>query len=301
MDRSRTAAALAILVLLAVFNPLPWARAESPYEQFGGSARGQTISVEAGRHAPSAATSAPDSVASGGESSATPPVRRWRATPAMCATPSLKTTIFAVDCMDGLDRAYGGIECEKGQQALGALFEERLGPSGRLETVMLEEESCVTEREPEADIPAAAARAFRQMRITPSQMSVQPPDGWTLVNVDTIVFTEAAPRTMSTRLFDVPVEIRAVPSAYSWNFGDGSAPVVTTDPGAPYPAHTVSHAYARQGVVTISLTTTWRGQFRPAGDSVWRDVPGEATTVSSSGDLEILEARARLVEDLYAE
>jgi hypothetical protein len=36
-----------------------------------------------------------------------------------------------------------------------------------------------------------------------------------------------------------------------------------------------------------------------AGEPVWHDVAGEGTTVSSSDSLEILEARARLVEDLY--
>jgi hypothetical protein len=104
---------------------------------------------------------------------------------------------------------------------------------------------------------------------------------------------------MSTSLFGIPVEIRAVPSTYSWDFGDGSEPLVTTDAGAPYPAHTVAHAYVKRGKVTISLTTTWHGQFRLAGEPTWHDVAGEGTTVSSSGSLEILEARARLVEDLY--
>jgi hypothetical protein len=164
---------------------------------------------------------------------------------------------------------------------------------------MVEEESCLAERRQQVDIPAAAARAFQEMQITPSEVNVQPPDGWTLVNVDTIAFTEKQPRTMSTSLFGIPVEIRALPTNYSWDFGDGSTPLVTTDPGAPYPAHTVAHAYAKPGAATISLTTTWRGQFRLAGEPTWHDVAGEGTTVSSSDSLEILEARARLVEDLY--
>ncbi|MCP2265166.1 PKD domain-containing protein [Promicromonospora thailandica] len=137
------------------------------------------------------------------------------------------------------------------------------------------------------------------MQIEPSRLSVQPPDGWTLVNVDTIAYTEAEHRTVSTELFGIPVDIRAVPSSYSWDFGDQSAPLRTSDPGAPYPAHSISHAYTKAGSATISLTTTWHGQFRVAGDPTWRDVPGEATTASSSGSLDILEARARLVEDLY--
>jgi hypothetical protein len=208
-------------------------------------------------------------------------------------------TAFAESCDEGHQVAYAGIECEDDEQAVGALFEQRRDGDGWSDAALVEEESCLAERRQQVDIPAAAARAFQEMQIKPSAVNVQPPNGWTLVNVDTIAFTESRPRTMSTSLFGIPVEIRAVPSNYSWDFGDGSTPLVTTDPGAPYPAHTIAHAYAKQGTATISLTTTWHGQFRLAGQPTWNDVAGEGTTVSSSGSLEILEARARLVEDLY--
>ena len=220
----------------------------------------------------------------------------------MCWLKSLDgATVFAESCDEGHQLAYAGIECEDDEQAVGALFEQRRESGGWSDAALVEEESCIAQRREQVDIPAAAARAFQEMQIAPSEVNVQPPDGWTLVNVDTIAFTDRDPRTMSTNLFGIPVEIRAVPSSYSWNFGDGSTPLTTTDPGAPYPAHTVAHAYAKQGTATISLTTTWHGQFRLAGEPTWRDVAGEGTTVSSSGSLEILEARARLVEDLYGE
>ncbi|MFD2793985.1 hypothetical protein ACFS27_10550 [Promicromonospora vindobonensis] len=218
----------------------------------------------------------------------------------MCLLSNLNgATGFAESCDEGYQLAYAGIECEENEQAVGALFEQRRGSDGWSDAAMVEEESCLAEQRQQIDIPAAAARAFQEMEIAPSEVNVQPPDGWTLVNVDTIAFTDTAPRTMNTNLFGIPVQIRALPSSYSWDFGDGSAPLVTTDPGAPYPAHTIAHAYVKQGAATISLTTTWRGQFRLAGEPAWYDVAGEGTTVSSSGSLEILEARARLVEDLY--
>lgn len=228
------------------------------------------------------------------------PVRQWRTTPALCFLRDLAgATVLAESCDEGHQLAYAGIECDEDERAVGALFEQRRGDEGWSDAELVEEESCLAEARQQVDIPAAAARMFREMEIEPSQITVQPPDGWTLVNVDTIAYTEAVPRTVSTQLFGIPVEIRAVPSAYAWDFGDGSAPLSTTDPGAPYPAHTVAHAYADTGAATISLTTTWRGQFRIAGEPTWRDVPGEATTTSSSDPLEILAARARLVEDLY--
>jgi hypothetical protein len=277
------------------------ALAVSPPEEqptFSGTSKHDEISVEA--IAPSRGASPLVGKSQYGSASIAPPVRQWRVTPAMCLLHDLGgATAFAESCDEGHQVAYAGIECEDDEQAVGALFEQRRNSDGWSPATLVEEESCLAERRQQVDIPAAAARAFQEMQIKPSEVNVQPPNGWTLVNVDTIAFTESQPRTMSTSLFGIPVEIRAVPSNYSWDFGDGSTPLVTTDPGAPYPVHTVAHAYAKQGTATISLTTTWHGQFRLVGEPNWYDVAGEGTTVSSSGSLEILEARARLVEDLY--
>lgn len=279
--------------------------APSPRDErvtLGGATADESVHVIAEQYA-SASRTAPavGSAASGGsESPATQPVRQWRITPAMCFLRDLGgATAFAESCDEGHQLAYAGIECEDDEQAVGALFEQRREPNGWSDAALVEDESCLAERRQQIDIPAAAAKAFQEMQIAPSRVNVQPPDGWTLVNVDTIAFTESQPHTKSTSLFGIPVEIRAVPSNYSWDFGDGSAPLVTSDPGAPYPAHTIAHAYAKTGEVVIFLTTTWHGQFRLAGEPTWYDVAGEGTTVSSSGSLEILEARARLVEDLY--
>lgn len=285
-------------VLIAVLHGAAVAGATSDHPSIGGRADQQTITVEA--QLPDRVPEVRDSGASTGSQSSAPPVRQWRITPAMCFLRDLGgATAFAESCDEGHQLAYEGIECEDDEQAVGALFEQRREANGWSGAALVEDESCLAERRQQIDIPAAAAKAFQEMQIAPSEVNVQPPDGWTLVNVDTIAFTESQPRTMSTSLFGIPVEIRAVPRNYSWDFGDGSAPLVTSDPGAPYPAHTVAHAYVKTGEAAISLTTTWHGQFRLAGEPTWYDVAGEGTTVSSSGSLEILEARARLVEDLY--
>jgi hypothetical protein len=300
MKGARVGSLLAVLALLLALGPSPGAYADDAYEQFGGSARGQTISVEAERAPSSAPMGSPGSQGSSAAAQVPPPIRQWRITPAMCFLRDLGgATVLAESCTEGRQLAYAGINCEDDELRVGALFEQRRVSGEWSDAALVEEESCLAERRQEVDIPAAAARAFQEMQIAPSEVNVQPPDGWTLVNVDTIAFTDATPRTITTSLFGIPVEIRALPSNYSWDFGDGSVPLTTTDPGAPYPAHTIAHAYAKKGAATISLTTTWRGQFRLAGEPTWRDLAGEGTTASSSGSLEILEARARLVEDLY--
>lgn len=304
-DAARNIVACVLLQLgLAGSTAAPaFAASVDPPHDWGvaGQAEGSSVTIEA--RLPSAEPLDPRAYsATGGRSSVPPPpVRQWRVTPAMCLLSNLSVaTAFAESCDEGYQLAYAGIECEEDERAVGALFEQRREAGGWSDADMVEEESCLAERRQQVDIPAAAARAFQEMQIEPSTVNVQPPNGWTLVNVDTIAFTDAQPRTITTSLFGIPVQIRAVPSGYSWDFGDGSTPLTTTDPGAPYPAHTIAHAYVSKGAATISLTTTWHGQFRLAGEPTWHDVAGEATTVSSSDSLEILEARARLVEDLYA-
>ncbi|MBE1877556.1 hypothetical protein [Myceligenerans pegani] len=323
----------AVATVLSIATPVTALTVSTDdYTQFGGSAQGQSVSVEAfeptaGQPAPPPRSGTSRSIE--GETDAVPSagppqssvrvgggnatnVRQWRATPELCQLSGLDgaAPVLRAECEGAGQRlAHNGIECDAGQEAQGALFEQRRSGDSWTVPEVVEEESCVDPALPaqdqpqqqqqrrQIDIPAAAARAFRNMTIEPSTLAVQPPDGWTLVNLDTIAYAEDEPRVLDTNLFGIPVSIRAVPDAYTWNWGDGTSDT-GTDPGAPYPNHTVAHAYSSPGTATITLTTTWRGQFRLPGDQSWRDVPGRATTTSQSPPIEIREARTRLVEDL---
>ncbi|GAB4087237.1 hypothetical protein GCM10028784_38670 [Myceligenerans cantabricum] len=299
------------------------------YTFIRGGAAGQEVNVEAFRDTPTQpappsssedspannqpAVAPPSTPSSPGRGEPVDPnTRHWRATPELCQFSDLPSAASALraECEDdGQRRPYEGADCTGDQEVQNALFEQRRTGDGWTEPEVVEEESCVDpagraaaqqaqgQQRRQVDIPAAAARAFRNMAIEPSDLKVQPPNGWTLVNLDTIAYAEDEPRVLDTSLFGIPVSIRAVPDTYTWSWGDGAADK-GTDPGAPYPDHTVAHAYVTPGEATITLTTTWRGQFRLPGDPAWRDVPGQATTDSSSPPIEIREARTRLVEDL---
>lgn len=193
------------------------------------------------------------------------------------------------------------LECDENSYYLGALYRQtrEIGADGTPGEWSeagdpVADQSCVTP----ADLADEAARALATLAITPSPIVVQPPNGWTLVNVPTITYTEPGEQMLDTTLLGIPVQIRATPTSYTWDYGDGSGPVTTTDPGAAYPNHTVAHTYEQPAdQVTIALTTTWTGQFRITGTPTWTDVAGTATTTSSADPLQVYEARSRLVAD----
>lgn len=138
---------------------------------------------------------------------------------------------------------------------------------------------------------------FRRLPLSASTPHYQPPDGRGLVNKDLIVYADPAPQTLATTVLGVPVSVRATPVQFAWDFGDGSDPLVTTDPGAPYPDHTVSYPYREPGQFAVRLVTTWQGQFQAGGAGPWYPVAGTATTTSAPFTAEVVEAHAHLVAD----
>lgn len=127
-------------------------------------------------------------------------------------------------------------------------------------------------------------------------LEIQPDRSWVLVHVETIAFTGATEQILTTTVLDAPIEVRVTPESFTWDFGDGSAPLVTTDPGAPWPAHTVAHSYsAAQDSVVVTVRTEWDAVFRIPGVSPWLPVAGTVVTTESSETFEVVTATPRLV------
>ncbi|NMR20190.1 hypothetical protein [Cellulomonas fimi] len=152
------------------------------------------------------------------------------------------------------------------------------------------------------DLGPAVAAEFQRLPLTPSTLSVQPPNGWTLVNIDTLAYTDDATQTLTATVLGTPVLIRATPARFAWDFGDGTDPLVGTDPGRPYPDATIGHTYRTAGTRQITLTTTWTADYQVTGTQVtgtggWTPVTGTATTTTTSPPLTVHTARARLVAD----
>ncbi len=292
MRTARVVVTFVVVAALAGISPSARADDDGKYGGIGGRTTKDAVNVEAAREATRGGGSYVPT------SDEEPTDRYFSATPALCLLVNSldgPSTGYGFACTEGEQLAYEGIECGPDEFAQGALFREVRQPDGSWgPPELVGDEGCITP----ADLLAEAEREFATLPITPSPVVVQPPDGWTVVNLPTITYTEPAEQTFDTSLLGIPVEIRATPESYAWDYADGSEPLVTTDPGAPYPDHTVHHTYAQPvDAVTIGLTTTWSGQFRIASSPTWTDVPGTASTSSTAPPLQVYEARSRLVTD----
>ncbi|MBS4752249.1 PKD domain-containing protein [Nocardioides sp. zg-ZUI104] len=138
------------------------------------------------------------------------------------------------------------------------------------------------------------ARAFGELKLPAGDLTIQPPDGVTLVNFDTNFYTTStAPLSRIVTLLGQQVTIEATPSQFRWNFGDGQ-PLTTTDPGAAYPDLTVTHNYERTGTYQVSLDTTYTGRFRVAGGA-WQEIPSTVTITGTAQELTAIEATPTLM------
>jgi hypothetical protein len=135
--------------------------------------------------------------------------------------------------------------------------------------------------------PAEVYRYFQTLPL-PDLPTQQQPPGNALAGLPVVFYTDGpTTQTFTVDIRGFTVDIVATASAFTWDTGDGTV-LQTTDPGAPYPDHTISHDY-RSGTYTASLTTTWSGTFSVDGGAT-ADVPGTTTTNGPPATFTVLQA-----------
>ena len=136
------------------------------------------------------------------------------------------------------------------------------------------------------------ARAFRRIPL-PSLRSHSQPANKTLINFDTIFFTDAQPLTRRITLLGQRVRLEIRPSRFEWVHGDGTTDTTAT-PGAPYPAKDVVHRYAdAHTTVQHRVVVTWSAEYSLNGGPL-RPVNGTVTTTGPSTPLRVAEASPAL-------
>ncbi len=135
--------------------------------------------------------------------------------------------------------------------------------------------------------PGEVYRYFQTLPL-PDLPTQQQPPGNALAGLPVVFYTDGpTTQTFTVDIRGFTVDIVATASAFTWDTGDGTV-LQTTDPGAPYPHHTISHDY-RSGTYTASLTTTWSGTFSVDGGAT-ADVPGTTTTDGPPATFTVLQA-----------
>jgi hypothetical protein len=141
--------------------------------------------------------------------------------------------------------------------------------------------------------PGEVFRYFRTLPL-PDLPTHQQPPGNALAGLPVVFYTDGpTTRTFTIDIRGFIVEIVATASAFTWDTGDGTV-LRTTDPGAPYPDHTIGHDY-RSGTYTAALTTTWSATFSVDGGAT-ADVPGTTTTEGPPVTFTVLQARPVLTD-----
>jgi hypothetical protein len=143
--------------------------------------------------------------------------------------------------------------------------------------------------------PGRVLAEMRRLTWPDAELTIEPPDGRTLVNFETNFFTTTTePTTQTVTLLGQRVDIEATPVRYAWHFGDG-ADRSGAEPGAAYPDLGITHVYREAGVtVHPSVDVTYHGRYRVNGGG-WQDIPEELTVTGSPVALQVLTATPHLV------
>lgn len=143
--------------------------------------------------------------------------------------------------------------------------------------------------------------AFRRTPVPKSELMIQPPDGRTLVNFETIFRTEAEQFTRSMNLLGYEVDLEISPSEFHWVHGDGTDQT-SSWPGRSYAksipvssSRYITHSYEQKGTVQPRVNTVWTARYRVNGGP-WQPVNGTVTIEGDPVDLQILEAVPMLVD-----
>lgn len=134
--------------------------------------------------------------------------------------------------------------------------------------------------------------AFRRIPL-PHLRSQSQPAAKTLINFDTIFFTDAEPLTRNLTLLGQRVRLEIEPSRFEWVHGDGTTSTTAT-PGSSYPAKDVVYRYADAHItVAHHVVVTWSARWSLNGGPL-QAVDGTVTTSGPTTPLRVAEASPAL-------
>ncbi|MDC4233988.1 hypothetical protein M3T53_09835, partial [Actinomyces sp. B33] len=117
------------------------------------------------------------------------------------------------------------------------------------------------------------------------------------INIPTLAHAASPTQTLTTTVLGHPVTIVLEATSFSFDFGDGSPPVVSASPGAPWPDTTNQHTYTHpMDSVRITLTTTWAGTATSPFTGQTATINGLVTTTETSNPFPVKRAHIILTD-----
>lgn len=144
--------------------------------------------------------------------------------------------------------------------------------------------------------PIPSESDFASFDIPPSTPHALPVD-WTVIGKPTAFWADASVREFSAELLGFPLQVRATPIEFHWDFGDGNS-TSATSPGRE-PSHpqygSITHTYSDKGDRTVTLTTVYTGEYSYGGG--WSPIPGTAAVQSDGLSMTVYRYHKYRVED----
>jgi hypothetical protein len=152
-------------------------------------------------------------------------------------------------------------------------------------------------------MPVVTLADFRRLNIAPSKIESDS-GGFGLLRANTNFYATEEVQTLNTTMLGQQVAIQAIPVQWTFGYGDGSTPRVSTTPGGPQREFnqqtTTSHAYQDTGTFPVTVSTAYRGQFSVNGGP-WIAIPGTASVPSAPAEADIWRSESKNVaEDCHA-
>ena len=116
-------------------------------------------------------------------------------------------------------------------------------------------------KKPKVKRITATELADQVKKMLPSGVIITQPNSAALLR-EPVNFMTTVPASFQTVIIvlEVPILI-TLKAKYEWQFGDGEE-LITTLPGAPYPAMLINHRYLAPGEFEVELKVSWSGTWR---------------------------------------
>lgn len=131
------------------------------------------------------------------------------------------------------------------------------------------------------------------------------PNGWAVRGLDANILATGGSSIRTGELFGTVAEVRFTPVAYLFDYGDGSAPLSTSTPGATWAAlgldefdpTPTSHVYTASGTYTVSLLVDYAAEYRMGGAGAFTPIPGTLAITSAPIDIVVADSAATALVD----